>query len=88
MTEREKIEIVLLGSRFETMNKYVDLSHDDGTISKCIAKAMQEYAERYHISKVKENELLHSVSYCACDFKDKDLAKTSHLVCNDCKKAL
>lgn len=58
---KAQIEIILLGSRFETMNKYVDLSNDDGTISKGIAKAMQEYAERYHISKVKENELLHSV---------------------------
>lgn len=47
MTEEQK-EIVLLGSRFEIMNCFVDLSQDDGTISKGIAEAMQKYAELYH----------------------------------------
>ena len=39
-------------------------------------------------SVVKENELLHSVIYCDCSFKDRNLEKTSHLVCNDCNKPL
>jgi hypothetical protein len=53
MTEEQK-NIVLLGSRYETMNKYIDLSNDDGTIAKGIAEAMQEYAERYHIAQTKK----------------------------------
>lgn len=84
MTKEQK-EIVLLGSRFETMNKYIDLSQDDGTISKGIAKAMQEYAERYHHAKVKENELLHGVSGSFCMYCEKQLKlNEAIIICKEC----
>lgn len=65
MTEEQK-EIVLLGSRYEIMNRYVDLSNADQEIVDGIAKAMQHYADLFHEARTSK---LHqsTVSGSGCD---------------------
>ena len=58
MTEDQK-EIVLLSSRIEILNKYIDFSKDGIMEREEIIKAMQEYAELYYLSKTK-NEIFKS----------------------------
>lgn len=53
MTEEQK-EIVLLGSRYEIMNRYVDLSNADQEIVDGIAKAMQHYADLFHEARTRK----------------------------------
>ena len=52
MEEKEK-EIVLLSSRLEILNKYIDFSKDGVMEREEIIKAMQEYAELYYLAKTK-----------------------------------
>jgi hypothetical protein len=64
MTPEQK-EIILLGARFEILNKHIDLyylydrdgefDHDHANLRiEKVAAAMQEYAELYLIAKTKE----------------------------------
>lgn len=53
MTEEQK-EIVLLGSRFEILNKYIDFSKDGIIEREEAIKAMQEYAELYHVAQLRK----------------------------------
>jgi hypothetical protein len=46
-------EIVLLGSRIEILNKYIDFSKDGIIEREEIIKAMQEYAKLYYLYKTK-----------------------------------
>jgi hypothetical protein len=52
--EQEQENIVLLGSRFEILNKHIDLWNpkDLNSVQLKVAEAMQEYAELYHKSKL------------------------------------
>ena len=47
MTDEQK-EVVLLGARFEILNRYIILSKLE---KEAVANAMQVYAELYHIAK-------------------------------------
>ena len=53
MTEEQK-EIVLLGSRIEILNKYIDFSKDGIIEREEAIKAMQEYAELYHVAQLRK----------------------------------
>jgi hypothetical protein len=48
---QDKKEIVLLSSRIEILNKYIDFSKDGIMEREEIIKAMQEYAELYYSAK-------------------------------------
>ncbi len=50
---QDKKDIVLLNSRLEILNKYIDFSKDGVMEREEIIKAMQEYAELYYLSKTK-----------------------------------
>lgn len=62
MSEEQK-EIVLLGSRIEILNKYIDFSKDGVIEREEAIKAMQEYAELYHTAKLSKLHL-DAVSDC------------------------
>lgn len=49
----EQKEIILLNSRIEILNKYIDFSKDGVMEREEIIKAMQEYAELYYLAKTK-----------------------------------
>ena len=53
MEKEKKAEIVLLSSRIEILNKYIDFSKDGVMDREEIIKAMQEYAELYYLAKTK-----------------------------------
>lgn len=54
---QDKKEIVLLSSRLEILNKYIDFSKDGVMEREEIIKAMQEYAELYCLAKTKNETL-------------------------------
>jgi hypothetical protein len=75
-TSKEHLEIALGGN----MNT-------SSLTTLAIQEIMTDFAKQYH----KEQLILSGVSYCGCDdVKDpiRDLSKTTHLVCNECKKPL
>jgi hypothetical protein len=86
MTEEQK-EIVLLGSRFEILNKYIDFSKDGVIEREEAIKAMQEYAELYHVAqlrKLRQGDVIGSYAIVRWyDNKDEDVVCTTREVAED-----
>ena len=53
-----------------------------------VGKGLVDLLEEYHQHKLNENIVLGEANYCGCDWENRDLDKTAHLTCNECKKPL
>lgn len=87
MTEEQK-KYILFSSRYEILNKYLDVSEYNVNILDKIIMSMQEYAELYNTAKLSKKKDVENVIYCCCINPMYSFITDKKNYCFNCKKLI